>query len=87
MAAHVPMSSVEIESEVDRYIAVPGQALSYMVGRLELEAHRHEASQQLGDRFNIREFHDLILRSGPVPLPALASAVERWIHFQSSTSS
>jgi uncharacterized protein (DUF885 family) len=87
MAAHVPMSSVEIESEVDRYIAVPGQALSYMVGRLELEAHRHVASQQLGDRFNIREFHDLILRSGPVPLPALASAVERWIHFQSSTSS
>ncbi|HVB70602.1 MAG TPA: DUF885 domain-containing protein [Acidimicrobiales bacterium] len=86
MGAHVPMSSLEIHSEVDRYISVPGQALAYMVGRLALEAHRRDAAERLGERFNIRAFHDLILRSGPVPLPALASAVERWISSQTNAS-
>ncbi len=79
MAAHVPMSQLEIESEVDRYIVMPGQALSYMVGRLEIESLRQEAADKLGERFVIRDFHDLILRTGPVALPALASAVNRWI--------
>jgi uncharacterized protein (DUF885 family) len=83
MGAHVPMSSVEIESEVDRYIALPGQALAYMVGRLALEGYRRDATARLDDRFDVRAFHDLILRSGPVPLPALASAVNRWIDVQS----
>jgi len=79
MAAHVPMSQLEIESEVDRYIVMPGQALSYMVGRLELVALRHEATERLGDKFAVRDFHDLILKTGPVALPALRSAVTRWI--------
>jgi len=79
MAGHVPMSHVEVESEVDRYIAVPGQALSYMVGRLELEANRRRASERLGDRFDVRTFHDVVLRSGPVPLPALSAAIDRWL--------
>jgi uncharacterized protein (DUF885 family) len=87
MAAHVPMSPVEIESEVDRYIAMPGQALAYMVGRLALEGHRREASERLNDRFDVRSFHDMVLRSGPVPLPALAGAVSRWIDSQSGASS
>jgi uncharacterized protein (DUF885 family) len=82
MAAHVPMAQVEIESEVDRYIVMPGQALSYMVGRLELEALRREASERLGEKFSVRDFHDLILRTGPVALPALKSAVNRWIDAQ-----
>ena len=79
MASHVPMSHVEVESEVDRYIAVPGQALSYMVGRLELEANRQRAAERLGDRFDVRAFHDVVLRSGPVPLPALSAAIDRWL--------
>jgi uncharacterized protein (DUF885 family) len=79
MSAHVPMSQLEIESEVDRYIVMPGQALSYMVGRLEIEALRRQATASLGERFYVRDFHDLILRTGPVALPALASAVNRWI--------
>ena len=87
MGAHVPMGSLEIHSEVDRYIAIPGQALAYMVGRLALEAHRRDAAERLGGRFSIRAFHDLILRSGPVPLPALAAAVERWIDAQSPAPS
>jgi uncharacterized protein (DUF885 family) len=82
MAAHVPMSPLEIESEVDRYIVMPGQALSYMVGRLEIEALRRKATERLKDRFAVRDFHDLILRTGPVSLPALTSAVDRWIEVQ-----
>jgi uncharacterized protein (DUF885 family) len=79
MASHVPMSQLEVESEVDRYIVMPGQALSYMVGRLELESLRRGASERLGERFVVRDFHDLVLRTGPVALPALRSAVDRWI--------
>ncbi|HXW80029.1 MAG TPA: DUF885 domain-containing protein, partial [Acidimicrobiales bacterium] len=78
MAGHVPMSPLEIQSEVDRYIAMPGQALSYMVGRLQIEACRREAAERLAERFDVKMFHDLVLRSGPVPLPALTAAVERW---------
>ncbi len=79
MTSHVPMSPVEVASEVDRYIAAPGQALSYMVGRLELESYRRRATERLGDGFDVRAFHDLVLSSGPVPLPALSAAVDRWI--------
>jgi uncharacterized protein (DUF885 family) len=82
MAAHVPMSRLEIESEVDRYIVMPGQALSYMVGRLEIEALRRQAMASLEERFSLRDFHDLILRTGPVALPALVAAVDRWISRQ-----
>ncbi len=78
MTRHVPISDVEIITEVDRYIANPGQALSYMVGRLEIERLRRESSETLGAAFNVREFHDMVLRSGPVPPPALSAAVNRW---------
>ncbi|MGC2486288.1 MAG: DUF885 domain-containing protein [Acidimicrobiales bacterium] len=79
MASHVPMSHLEVESEVDRYIVMPGQALSYMVGRLELEALRRRASERLA----VRDFHDLVLRTGPVALPALGSAITRSIDARS----
>jgi uncharacterized protein (DUF885 family) len=79
MASHVPMSQLEINSEVDRYVVMPAQALSYMVGRLELEERRRESATRLGEKFSVRDFHDLVMRTGPVALPALASAVDRWI--------
>ena len=79
MAAHTPLPRMEIESEVDRYISYPGQALAYMVGRREIVRLRAAATEVLGDRFDLREFHDLVLRSGILPLPALARTVERWI--------
>jgi uncharacterized protein (DUF885 family) len=79
MTSHVPMSQLEITSEVDRYVVMPAQALSYMVGRLELETRRRESVARLGEKFSVRDFHDLVLRTGPVALPALASAVDRWI--------
>jgi uncharacterized protein (DUF885 family) len=73
------MPMIEVESEVDRYIAMPGQALSYMVGRLELVSLRANASQRLNTHFDLRRFHDLLLTVGPLPLTALRGAVDRWV--------
>jgi len=80
MGRHAPISEVEIIAEVDRYIAMPGQALSYMVGRIEIERLRALSTETLGERFNVRDFHDMILRCGPVPPPALSAAVQRWLN-------
>jgi uncharacterized protein (DUF885 family) len=79
MTEHVPMSALEINTEIDRYIAYPGQALSYMVGRLEIQRIRSAAEQTLGDRFDIRTFHDLVIGSGPLPLTVLDQVVTDWV--------
>jgi uncharacterized protein (DUF885 family) len=79
MAAHTSLPRLEIETEIDRYISFPGQALAYMVGRREIVRLRKWASESLGTRFDLREFHDLVLRVGILPLPALARTVERWV--------
>jgi uncharacterized protein (DUF885 family) len=79
LLSHVPMSQLECETEIDRYVAYPGQALGYMVGRLEILALRKEAADALGGAFDLSAFHDLVLAVGSVPIPALATAVRRWI--------
>ena len=79
MVTHVPESRATLESEVDRYIADPGQATAYMIGRLEIERLRSEAKSRLGSRFDIREFHDKVLESGTVPLPFLREHIEQWL--------
>jgi uncharacterized protein (DUF885 family) len=79
MAAHTALPRLEIEAEIDRYISYPGQALAYMVGRREIVRLRAAATESLGARFDLREFHDLLLRAGILPLPALARTVERWV--------
>jgi uncharacterized protein (DUF885 family) len=79
MVTHVPESQATLESEVDRYIADPGQATAYMIGRLEIERLRSEAKSRLGSRFDIREFHDKLLESGTVPLPFLREHIEQWL--------
>ncbi len=79
LVEHTPIPRIEVESEVDRYISFPGQALAYMVGRREIVRLRGAAADSLGARFDLREFHDLVLRSGILPLPALARTVERWM--------
>ncbi|WIV53412.1 DUF885 domain-containing protein [Amycolatopsis nalaikhensis] len=76
---NTPMAQIEIEAEIDRYAGHPAQALSYMVGRLEIERLRSEAERALGDRFDIREFHDTVLGSGTLPLPVLADVVSAWV--------
>jgi uncharacterized protein (DUF885 family) len=78
LRANAVMPDVDIFSEVDRYIENPAQALSYMVGRLEIQRLRGEAERRLGDRFDIRAFHDLVLCGGPVPMAVLADVVDDW---------
>ncbi len=78
LRANTAMAEVEIQSETDRYIADPGQALAYMVGRLEIQRLREQARAAMGDRFDIRAFHDTVLTSGPLPLGTLAERVRRW---------
>jgi uncharacterized protein (DUF885 family) len=76
---HTPMPQVEIDAEVDRYIAYPGQALSYMVGRLEILRIRAKARRALGDRFDIRAFHDVVLGGGALPMSVLDAVVSEWV--------
>jgi uncharacterized protein (DUF885 family) len=76
--ANVPTSEKAITSEIDRYIGLPGQALSYMVGRKEIVEIRTRAESTLGARFDIKGFHDTVLGSGAVPLPVLSNLVEQW---------
>lgn len=73
-----PMSLGTIEGEVDRYIGMPGQACSYMIGRLEIQRMRREAEESMGDRFDIKGFHDTVLGSGLVPLTTLDRMVKEW---------
>ncbi|MBL8215905.1 MAG: DUF885 domain-containing protein [Bryobacterales bacterium] len=73
------MDAAFIASEVDRYIAMPAQALSYKVGELKIQELKKRAQSRLGAKFDIREFHDVILRSGPLPLSLLESEVNRWL--------
>jgi uncharacterized protein (DUF885 family) len=69
----------EIETEVDRYIAWPGQALSYYLGERAILQAREKAQSALGTKFNVRAFHDMVLELGSVPMPVLAARVDRFI--------
>lgn len=78
MAANSPMSMRQIVGEIDRYLSTPGQALSYMIGRLEIDRMRREAEAELGNAFDIKGFHDAVLGSGCVPLGTLDRIVAEW---------
>ena len=74
---HAPEESV---AEIDRYISWPAQALAYKLGQLEIRGLRTEAETTMGSRFDVREFHDAVLREGVLPLELLHEQVERYIH-------
>jgi len=76
---HTLVPAAVAEGEVNRYISWPGQAPSYMIGRNEILRLREEARQALGDRFDIRAFHDRVLEDGTVPLMALRAKIEAWV--------
>ena len=79
---YTAMDEPNIQSEVDRYIAWPGQALAYKLGQLEILKLRDKAKQKLGDKFDIRAFHDEVLANGALPLDVLDSEVNFWINGQ-----
>ena len=73
------MSRTDAVSEVERYIAIPGQALAYMTGRLKIQELRDRAERELGPKFDIREFHAQVLMTGALPLAVLEAKIDRWI--------
>lgn len=79
MLANSGMGRSDAAAEVDRYIANPGQALSYKIGALTIQRLRREAESALGPKFDIREFHEQVLGSGAIPLGVLEAKVRRWI--------
>lgn len=78
MTENSPMAVSHVVPEIDRYAVTPGQALAYMIGRLEIQRIRRDAEEALGDRFEIKGFHDVVLGSGLMPLPILERVVRAW---------
>jgi uncharacterized protein (DUF885 family) len=79
MMEHSTMSESAATAEVERYMAIPGQALAYKIGQLEISRLRAEAQRQLGSQFDIRAFHRQILLGGSMPLPVMRAHIERWV--------
>ena len=79
MYANTAVKEARAGSEAERYIAIPGQALAYKIGQLKISELRSRAQERLGRRFNVKEFHSLVLQDGALPLDVLEAKVNRWI--------
>jgi uncharacterized protein (DUF885 family) len=83
---HTTLSETEAAEEVERYIAIPGQALAYKIGEQKFLELRARAKAALGPRFDLKRFHEAVLRDGAMPLPILDAKIDRWIEQQKSGS-
>ena len=83
MLANSGMTRTEVVAEVERYIAIPSQALAYKVGALKIQELRNKAEEALGDDFDIKKFHAQVLGTGALPLPILEQKIDRWIASES----
>jgi len=83
MYANSAVKEARAVSEAERFIAIPGQALAYKIGQLKIRELRNRAEEALGDKFNVREFHSVLLVDGALPLSLLETKVDRWIATQS----
>ena len=79
LVVNTPNPKYDAQKAIERYIALPGQATAYMIGKLKIMELRDKAQQELGDKFSYPEFHDEVLKDGPVPLSVLTEKVDRWI--------
>ena len=79
MSDNTSMAAKDVRVEVDRYIAMPGQATAYKVGELKLHELHDRAAKALGAKFDIRAFHDQVLMTGSMPLAILEAKIDRWI--------
>jgi uncharacterized protein (DUF885 family) len=84
MAENTALSLHEVNTEIDRYISWPGQALAYKVGELKIRELRQKAEEALGESFDIRAFHEVILANGTLTLPMLESEINDFIASYSS---
>ncbi|MDC4953271.1 DUF885 domain-containing protein [Acinetobacter baumannii] len=86
MREHSALDEPDIQAETDRYIAIPAQALAYKMGQLKILELRELAKQELGDRFDIKAFHDMVLNAGTLPLNILDARIKNWIKEQKAAA-